>query len=81
MIDWFSGGLEPGMIAIGFVYPYDGPERVSRFKQLLLEKLKFFASVPMTNIKLIEREGAKYGPEFGTWKTCYYEMWYLTRIA
>ena len=79
IIDWFSGGKEPGMIAVGFIYPYDIPERISRYKEHLLEKLKFFGSVSMMNRYLREAEALSFGPEFGTWRRVYYEIWYLTR--
>ena len=79
IIDWFASGKEPGMIAIGFVYSYMGPELISRYKFHLLKKLKFFASVPMMNRYLQEAERMKFGHEFGTYSRAYYEVWYLTR--
>ena len=67
------------MIMVGFIYPYDGVDRMNIWKQFMLAKFNFLASVPCCNRILYEHEGQLYGPNHGTWERAYYEMWYLTR--
>ena len=79
IINWFALGTEPGMIIFGFIYPYDGVERMNQWKKMLLEKFDFFSSVPAVNRVLNEEERSKHGKEYGVWEKSFYEFWHLTR--
>lgn len=79
ILEWFESGKEPGMLVLGFTFPYDGVDRMKSWKSLLLKKFDFFNNVPSFNRLLDENEQVKFGVEYGTWDMSYYENWFLTR--
>ena len=79
ILEWFESGTEPGMLVLGFTFPYDGVDRMKSWKSLLLKKFDFFNNVPSFNRLLDENESVKFGVEYGTWDMSYYENWFLTR--
>ena len=79
VIEWFESGTDPGLLILGFVFPYDGIERCKYFKSFLMQRFDFFDSIPAQNRILDEAEGRIYGEQFGTWEQSFYENWILTR--
>lgn len=79
VLDWFAEGTEPGMLIIGFIYPYDGVDRIKKWKGQILKKYDFFNNIPAQNRLLDENERQKYGTVYGTWTRAYYEYWFVTR--
>ena len=79
VLEWFASGTDPGMIIVGFSFPYGGVERCQVFKKKAIEKLDFFNSIPARNRFLDESERQSFGKEFGTWEESFYDCWMLTR--
>ena len=79
LIDSFTSGKEPGVLLVGFYFPFDGTERTNLWKKKLLSELDFFSSVPCFTRELNEEEKEKVGAEFGCWSHGFFELWILTR--
>lgn len=79
VIDWFSEGTEPGVLIIGFAHPYNGLERMRKWKQYALKKLRFFDCIPSASRYLYDSEVESFGPTYGIWEKSYYENWFLMR--
>ena len=66
---------------IGFAHPYNGLERMRKWKQYALKKLRFFDDIPCASRYLYDSEVDAFGPTYGIWEKSYYENWFLMRKA
>ena len=78
LVEWFAEGTEPGLFAIGFVYPFDGVEGGRAQKCYLLGKLDFFNSLPVVYRSPTKDEEQLF-EEYHVCGRMVYETWYLTR--
>ena len=79
LVQWFSEGSEPGVFIVGFIYPYDGIERMRNWKKCLLQKLQFYDTIPCKNRCLYASEGKVYGEEYGVAKSSFLDIWLMFR--
>ncbi len=79
IMDWFCEGSQPGLFIIGFAYPYNGIERMHKWKQYALSKFHFFSNLPSASRCLYDSEKEVYGPKYGNWNRSYYDTWFLMR--